>query len=328
MPAFRLMVIFVFAAFTSCTQNSDSILLPNSVGRAYELLVVMHINAWKGASGDSIRKVFECPTPALPQDEPLFSIIHIPPSAFNKYYFGYRNILQIHISQNQTQNNISVKTNSHAQNQVYIEIWASDEAHFLALMHENKNAILEKLLQSEQERLEESFRRLTSQKLLKQIQSEYKLSLYIPSDYILAVSRDSFAWLANETEKLSQGIFIWKYKYQNAKQMQIENLIQQRNTVLRNNVPGPVANSYMNTEMGYEIQYDTLYKAGRAVYQMRGLWRVEGDFMGGPFVSQTYIDTVSQTITTVEGFVYAGKQAKRNYLRQVEAIVGSHSPIN
>ena len=56
---------------------------------------------------------------------------------------------------------------------------------------------------------------------------------------------------------------------------------------------------------------------------MRGLWKVQNDFMGGPFVSLTVLDPSKKRVVTVEGNVYAPKNNKRNYIRQLEAMIYS-----
>ena len=45
--------------------------------------------------------------------------------------------------------------------------------------------------------------------------------------------------------------------------------------------------------------------------------------MGGPFVSYTLLDTVYNRVVTVDGFLYAPSDPKRDLLRQVEAILKS-----
>ena len=57
--------------------------------------------------------------------------------------------------------------------------------------------------------------------------------------------------------------------------------------------------------------------------EIRGLWNVYGDFMGDPFLSLTVLDEKRKRVITVDGYVYAPKFNKRNYLRQVEAILYS-----
>jgi len=59
----------------------------------------------------------------------------------------------------------------------------------------------------------------------------------------------------------------------------------------------------------------------RYTVEMRGLWKTEGAFLGGPFVSYTTVDTIRNRVVTVDGFVYGGKKTKRNLIRQVEAIL-------
>ena len=58
---------------------------------------------------------------------------------------------------------------------------------------------------------------------------------------------------------------------------------------------------------------------GRDAMEIRGLWRVEGNYMGGPFVSVSTLDTVNRRIVTAEVFLYAPNKYKRNLLRRLEA---------
>ena len=57
--------------------------------------------------------------------------------------------------------------------------------------------------------------------------------------------------------------------------------------------------------------------------EMRGLWASVRDKMGGPFYSFTQLSSDSSNCITVDGFVYAPQEEKRDYLREVEAIVKS-----
>jgi len=56
--------------------------------------------------------------------------------------------------------------------------------------------------------------------------------------------------------------------------------------------------------------------------ETRGLWKIlDGEAMGGPFVSLTRLDQVNGRVVTAEAFLYAPGQKKRNALRQIEAIL-------
>ena len=52
---------------------------------------------------------------------------------------------------------------------------------------------------------------------------------------------------------------------------------------------------------------------------MRGLWRVVGDMMGGPFVSHIRLDEENNRVVVAEGFVYAPETNKGNFIRRIEA---------
>ena len=50
---------------------------------------------------------------------------------------------------------------------------------------------------------------------------------------------------------------------------------------------------------------------------------LDGEAMGGPFVSLTRLDQVNGRVVRAEAFLYAAGQKKRNALRQIEAILYS-----
>jgi hypothetical protein len=57
---------------------------------------------------------------------------------------------------------------------------------------------------------------------------------------------------------------------------------------------------------------------GSYAYETRGLWYMENDGMGGPFVSHSRVDTVNNKVIVVEGFVFAPEKMKRGLIRRVE----------
>ena len=52
--------------------------------------------------------------------------------------------------------------------------------------------------------------------------------------------------------------------------------------------------------------------------EMRGLWYMEKDCMGGPFVSHSRVDIETNSVVVVEGFVYAPEKMKRGLIRRLE----------
>ena len=59
--------------------------------------------------------------------------------------------------------------------------------------------------------------------------------------------------------------------------------------------------------------------------ELRGKWRVENDFMAGPFTSYTFCNLQKNKLITIEGYVYYPNKEKRNFMRQLQAICRSVS---
>jgi len=93
--------------------------------------------------------------------------------------------------------------------------------------------------------------------------------------------------------------------------------------MLKKYVGGENPGSYMSTELQVLPTFRSFKLNGTYTAELRGLWKVEGDFMGGPFISISQLDESKNRVVTVEGFVYAPKYNKRNYVRQLEAILYS-----
>ena len=58
---------------------------------------------------------------------------------------------------------------------------------------------------------------------------------------------------------------------------------------------------------------------GDYALEARGLWRIKGDFMGGPFVSHVRLDKANQRIIYHEILYLFTDKMKRNLVRQMEA---------
>ena len=96
-------------------------------------------------------------------------------------------------------------------------------------------------------------------------------------------------------------------------------LVAMRDSVVRRNVPGSFPNSYMKTEKRFELSYEPITYRGEYRGVLRGLWRMEGDKMGGPFVSHAHLDEKNQRVVVAETFVYAPGTKKAKLLRRGEA---------
>jgi hypothetical protein len=144
-----------------------------------------------------------------------------------------------------------------------------------------------------------------------------------PQGYSLKKQEKDFIWISYETTYITQGILIFSYPYIDSTSISKEVMIRECSNIMKKQVPGPLDNTYMifNTEIEPSLFWIRFNHKDFA--ELRGLWDVQNDFMGGPFVAHFYIDAPNSRVLVLQAFVYSPRYNKRNYLRQVESILYS-----
>ena len=128
-----------------------------------------------------------------------------------------------------------------------------------------------------------------------------------------------FFWTTNNANTGRMDIVVYTFPYTSKETFTPEYLVAKRDSVMKANLPGSFPNSYMATEARAGVGYSAITVNGKYCGVMRGLWRMEGDMMGGPFVSVARLDEQNNRVVVAEGFVYAPETDKRNFIRRIEA---------
>jgi hypothetical protein len=140
---------------------------------------------------------------------------------------------------------------------------------------------------------------------------------------------ENFMWISNNAGNMNRNIVLYTYPYTEKDAFSRAKLLQKRDSIMKLHIPGPVENSYMATEYRFEppIWGETATAYNQYAIRIQGMWRVEGEFMGGPFVSVSCLDEKNQRIITAEAFIYAPNEYKRNAMRQLEAALYTLKPL-
>jgi hypothetical protein len=317
-------VVATLLAIISCSEEKKKkVLLPNVSGKAGEVIVVINKSEWEGSVGCELREILASDCPFLPQKEPLYTLVNIVPSTFTNIFQIHRNILLVNIDSGVTEPGVRLRRDVWAQPQCVISVNAIDSENALQLIKENEEIIVSSLEQAERDRVIENTKRYEERSLAPAVAKVMGGSPHFPSGYVLKKMTENFIWIAYETTYTNQGIFVYRYPVTGDDDLTVENIVAKRNEFLQENVPGMFDNTYMTTSeiTMPDLQY-IKYK-GREFAQLRGFWEVHNDYMGGPFVSQSFYSRDGKSIITLEGFVYAPRYDKRQYLRQVESILYS-----
>lgn len=316
------MFVIALLMLSACKNDSETeYLMPGSTGMQGQIMVIMSSKKWESASGDTLRSVLQEEILGLPQPESNFKLVQLPHEGFSKIDRRYRNLFIVSVSESQEKTALKVSYNKWAKPQIVIHATAHSEEELIELLHKHRESLPEYFIKAERERLIKTYSGMADQKIRKAIREKYKIDLAVPQGFKLDVDSPHFAWISRETPTLTQAILIWDYPYKSKKDLNLNQLVFMRDSMTINNVPGPTKGSFMTSEKRMPIHYDEIEVNDRYTAELRGLWMTEGAFMGGPFVSHTTVDTFRNRLITVDGFVYAGKQNKRNFMRQVEAIL-------
>jgi len=317
----------------SCGKGSNR-LLTSATGSIYECLVICDGAALR----ETVSSTMGADMYGLPQMEATFVVTAIPVSQFDDFFKSTRNILLIDINGNKYTHVKVVKNRDvWSKPQAMIRIQAPDEESLSAYWKENGDAVREWFVREEMAR-QITFYRANTNKEARAILQKQGYDMLIPEDYILIQNskfkiqnfEDSVevVWCCNNKGPMRKDIVVLSYPYTAQEQFSNESIIAMRNEVLGRLVTAQVPGSHMGTEYKHFPPVTRSVPAlrdttgGFYAMETRGLWKIlDGEAMGGPFVSLTRLDQVNGRVVTAEVFLYAAGQKKRNALRQMEAIL-------
>ena len=323
-----LQIILVVTVFTACNNKSQTSMMKNVTGRAGELVIVIPQNVWEGDAGNAIKETLGQTQLGLPQGEPIFDLIDIPEEAFGDIFKTSRNLIITKISPTVKENKVTFMRDVYAYTQAVAYLNAKSQVDFIELYNKNSDKIAGFFLKAERDRLSLNYSKFKEKAVSEATKEVFGLDINVPTGFNVVEEKDSFMWIRYETPSTSQGILIYSYPYTDENTFTKEYMVAKRNIELKHNVPGPTDGSYMTTENELPVFYNTFKKDGNFASEMRGLWKVENDFMGGPFISLSMLDLLNKRVVTLDGYIYAPSKDKRNYLRQVEAMIYSAAFVN
>ncbi len=304
---------------------------PRSTGKTNMILVVTNTkDQWNSDMGQVIRSYLGRELPGLPQPEPMFGFLNIADENLNDLYKKFHNILIVNIDPEWKGDVLAeTKKDLWSYPQRVIKITAPDKAAFFEKFEEQKKTYLEMFNKLERERVLKNFKMAQDIGITSKLGNKFGIYLEIPGGFYIAEEEKGFLWLRHTVKKVKQdvelGILIYTQDYLDTIVFDKDHIIALRDQVTKEYVSGPSRGSYMKVaDEFYEpvTLYAESFPADYAV-ETRGLWDVENDFMGGPFISYTFLDDHTNKVFTLDGYIYYPNEEKKNHLRELEAIFHS-----
>ena len=306
-------------AATKKSKKKKGLLTPNATGLPYEMLVVMDDEQWERPLGRAVFNVLDSDVPGLPQSERSFRISRVAPSAFNSNTFRImRNIIKVDIQDIYSQPKFKFARNVYSHPQMIMTLQAPDEASLAEYINANQQSIIDFFTKAEMNREIENLREKHNPEVSRLAREILDVDVWVPWEVNRFKKGKDFFWASTNVGKKDMSIVLYAYPYTDKNTFTLEYFLQKRDSVMKANIPGGPEGSYMTTNHNYVYVEDATVR-GKYAQVARGLWRVQGDRMGGPFVSHSRVDEANGRIVVAEAFIYAPESLKRDLIRRMEA---------
>ena len=292
---------------------------------------------------DLVEAIMSADMPCMPQVEPYFRLTQVSTAQFDDMFKPTRNILFVDINpQKYTQLKTKVSNDYWSTPQAICRIQTPSQEEFVTYWLEHGEEIRDWFVNQEIKR-QVKFYRASTNKEARAILQQQGYDMLIPEDYIVIMDTvlggaTTFSlrnpitvapevrllWCCNNKGTMRRDLVVYTYPYTDENTFTLNYLNAKRDAILSRVVSASVEGSYMGTEYKVfppQMRAITVQEDEYAT-EVRGLWKIlDGEAMGGPYVSHTRLDQVNGRVVTAEAFIYAAGQKKRNALRQAEAIL-------
>lgn len=290
---------------------------PKSTGKLGELVVVMPESWWQDTAGAAFRYYFSSEYPGLPQIESRFTVVHIPPKAYNRLFKTHRNLVLV---EQEDSAGIGFVKDRFATGQLVMALEANSPMELAELLKKNGDKAVRQFTKAEVGRLNSAHRLVATHDAAQEF-ADLGIEVTIPNDFRLNLVEDDLIWFFRDKREVTQGVLI--YVGASLPDMGMEEAVVAARDSATLRVEGELPDTYMRVEKLYAPVVLATELQGRFAMETRGLWKMENDFMGGSFINKTIWDDANGRFVAVDGFVYAPGKDKRNYMMELEAIVES-----
>ena len=342
--SFSFLFVFTLSSCSDDTRKKMDI-TPMAYGNIDNIYLVSDDYFWNSAIGDTFKNQFEALYPITPQPEPLFDIRYVNPEKFNKVLKTHRAVIimadlsdkenvatklvyeaigekKLKKAFSDKRYRIAIQKNRWAMGQVVVYWFAPNREELLETVSKDYKQVIRAVNDLDSEKLLKMvYADGLNQRVMEDIKKKYGIEMQIPQGFRLAHQDSSTIWLFEETTKVSNNIMIHSIKNADYKTISRDSIIAIRNRVSKKYFSSWSEGSYMVVDNeNMPIFFQEMVFGGLRSMQARGIWRMEKDFMGGPFVSYLIPNPKEKTTLLIDAFVYAPGQKKRPEMRKLDAV--------
>lgn len=301
--------------------GTPSLFKPASSGLPYELLVVCDDDFWQAPAGRALFDVLDTDIPGLPQPERSFRVSHSRPAGFTRLLKTFRNVIEVKVDKSlYTQSKFKFTRDEFSTPQIILTIQSPSAKEFEEFVTKNAETIIQFFTANEMNHELRSVQKEYNKEFLDSAKSKFGCEFYIPIRITGLKSGQDFLWASDISSANGsiQNFVMYSYPYTDEKNLTLEHFLHMRDSVMKINIPGGKEGQYMTTEHEFVNSTDKTFRE-KYMQEVRGLWSMKNDMMGGPFVSHSVVDELNNKVIVVEAFVYAANSKKGDLMRKLEA---------
>lgn len=348
---FLLFVSFLTSLF-GCTQNGNEdnkSNLPQARGAMGEIILAMDSASWRNEVGETIRGIFREPIPGLPQDEPMYTLRYVNPLAMNDVLRNAKNLIFVTTLESQSMADrrirsyftkeslekikndpdlfMFIKKDEFARGQIVLHLFGQNESLLAENLKENAAKIRSYFDEAESKRLKDELFAQNEEGIENTLQEKHGFTLKIPFGYKIAKNESNFVWLRQLGRETDRNIFVSYRDYDEEGLFSKESILDFRESIAKEYIFDSEDTSlYVTTQRIAPVDTAVVNLNGHYAVKARGLWKLNDNSLGGPFVSYTLVDEDLNRLYYIEGYVSSPGNDKRNLIKEMEAILSTFKP--
>lgn len=344
-----LLTALVIMASSCSDMNQKLQSIPTAIGKTNEIIVVADDGVWSSAVRDTMDYYFGSAYPIMPSPEPIFDLRHMTPEYLNNA--SARQELRTYIILADISNPESEATqmaiadlgeeqirrmldlseaptaktgkNKWAKNQFVAYILGNGHAGLAESIKENFANVAAKINSHDRDQIEKrTYIEGLQSDINTKIRNQYGVDMKIPHGFKEAIQTDDFLWVRKDADKVTYNLLFHKEPYTDKSQLTSKNIQALRNQLGLEYIASETANSYMviNDQDLPVFDYQTEID-GRFAIELRGVWEMTEDFMGGPFFSWMILNQDQNELVFIDAFILAPGEDKRDFMQTLEFMV-------
>jgi len=294
-------LIIILLLLSACSDGIKT--LPSSTGILSEVIFVVEDLLWEDHVKDVAFRTFGSSIQGLTQDESSFRVIQVNHSEFKSILKTHKNI--VIIAKNVPTSNQQDKW---ANGQLVIQLGFNDEDNKLTNDLNKVKAIFE----FREIRILRNSISKSSQKIQEDnIKEQFNIETLIPSEYIIIKDTVDLFWATYNPEKQEQIKHLFVFSFEPKSINLQQEVLQKTDSIFTKYLLG--------AKQGQHVKLEDMFSPIYSENIYRGLWKLNGGFMGGPFLIKTYF--INNKVVVTVGLVFAPNDRKRKYIKSFEAIL-------